>query len=135
MEAVGVVFSLVIGTVVVVMALREVLRRDGAADVGEAVDSVEHVQLRRLAEARISSLSYGAIRLAEKEHAAAGTYRGDAAPAREFWRRFAAASASVEGDPAAALDDMRNLPGLLEEALAAGEGVAADDAIQSEGGR
>ena len=137
MAGVGVIFSLVVGTVVVVVALRVVACRDGWADVGEAVDSVEHAYLRRLAEARILSLSFGAIRLAGKERGAPGTSRGDPAPAREFWCRFAAASASVERDPAAALDEMRDLPGLLAEALGAAEGevVAAENAAQSEGGR
>jgi hypothetical protein len=117
MEGVGVVVSLVVGLLLVVLMLWVFVRRDGWADVEASEDSVEHAHLRRVAEAGISSLSPGAIRLAERERGDAGTACGDAAPAREFWRRFAAASASVERDPAAALEELRGLPSLLEEAL------------------
>ena len=118
--------SLVAGLVLVVLMLWVFVRRDGWADAEESADSVEHVHLRRTAEAGISSLSPGAIRLAEKERAGDGISPADAAPAREFWRRFAAASASVEGDTAAAIEELRGLPGLMEEALrGAGRGAAA----------
>src|SRR4028119_1114742 len=60
-------------------------RRDRWADVEESADSVEHAHLRRVAEAGISSLSPGAIRLAEKERGGAGASCGDPALAREFW--------------------------------------------------
>ena len=109
--------SLVAGLVIVVVMLWVFVRRDGWADAEEAADSVEHAYLRRVAEAGISSLSPGAIRLAEKERGCDGISREDTAPAREFWRRFAAASASVERDPAAAIEELRELPELLEEAL------------------
>jgi hypothetical protein len=91
--------------------------------------------LRRVAEAGISSLSPGAIRLAEKERRGDGILCGDPAPAREFWRRFAAASASVERDPAAALEELRVLPGLLEEALGGAEPSAAKSRARKEDGR
>ena len=136
MEGIGVVVSLVVGTVVVVMVLGIIVRRDGWADLGEREDSVEHAYLRRVAEARLSSLSSGAIRLAQKERGACAS-RDDSAAAREFWRRFAAASASVEKDPAAALEGMRDLPGLLDEALREAErrAVATGGAPRREDGR
>ena len=115
------VVSLLVGMVVVVLVLWVFLSRDGYADVEESSDSVEHAHLRRVAEAGISSLASGAIRLAEKEREGGGTSSRDHAPAREFWRRFAGASASVERDPAGALRELRGLPGLLEEALRAVE--------------
>ena len=93
MEGVGVVVSLLVGMVVVVLVLWVFLSRDGYADVEESSDSVEHAHLRRVAEAGISSLASGAIRLAEKEREGGGTSSRDHAPAREFWRRFAGASA------------------------------------------
>ena len=105
------------GLVIVVVMLWVFVRRDGWADAEEAADSVEHAHLRRVAEAGISSLSPGAIRLAEKERGCGGISHAETAPAREFWRRFAAASASVERDPAGAIEELRELPGLLEEAL------------------
>ena len=116
----------------VVFALWVFVGRDGSADAGESSDSVEHAHLRRMAEAGISSLAPGAIRLAEKERAGGATHSGG--PAREFWRRFAAASAASERDPAAALDELRVLRGLLEEALrgAEREAVAAEDATRRE---
>ena len=131
------VVSLVVGTVVVVMVLGIIVRRDGWVGVGEREDSVEHAYLRRVAEARLSSLSSGAIRLAEKERGARDAPRVDPASAREFWRRFAAASASVEKHPAAALDEMRDLPGLLDETLRAAERRAftTGDAPRREDGR
>ena len=113
--------SLVAGLVIVVVVLRVFVRRDGWADAEEAKDSVEHAYLRRVAEAGISSLSPGAIRLAERERRGDGILCGDPAPAREFWRRFAAALASVERDPAGALEELRILPDLLEEALGGAE--------------
>ncbi len=116
-EGVGVVVSLVAGLVLVVVMLWIFVRRDGWADAEEAADSVEHAHLRRVAEAGISSLSPGAIRLAEKERSRGGISHRETAPAREFWRRFAAASASVERDPAAAIEELRDLPSLLEETL------------------
>jgi hypothetical protein len=128
-ESVGVAVSLVVGLVLVALMLRAFVRRDGWADVEEAADSVEHAHLRRVAEAGISSLSPGAIRLAEKERRGDGILCGDPAPAREFWRRFAAASASVERDPAAALEELRILPGLLEEAL----GGAGPEVVPAKG--
>jgi hypothetical protein len=134
-ESVGVAVSLVVGLVLVALMLRAFVRRDGWADVEEAADSVEHAHLRRVAEAGISSLSPGAIRLAEKERQGDGIFCGDMAPAREFWRRFAAASASVERDPAAALEELRVLPGLLEEALGGAEPSAAKSRARKEDGR
>jgi hypothetical protein len=132
-EGVGVVVSLVVGLVLVGLMLRGFVRRDGWADVEESADTVEHAHLRRVAEAGISSLSPGAIRLAEMEREGEGA----SASAREFWRRFAAASASVERDPAAALEELRILPGLLEEALggAGPEAVAARGKSRREDGR
>ena len=137
MEGVGVVVSLVVGLVIVALMLRVFVRRDGWADVEESADSVEHAHLRRVAEAGISSLSPGAIRLAEKERRGDGIFCGDPAPAREFWRRFAAASAAVERDPAAALEELRILPSLLEEALGGAglEAVAARGESRREDGR
>ena len=131
------VVSLVVGLVLVALMLRVFVRRDGWADAEESTDSVEHAYLRRVAEAGISSLSPGAIRLAERERGDEGASRGASASAREFWRRFAAASASVERDPAAALEDLRGLPGLLEEALggAGQEAVAARGEFRREDGR
>jgi hypothetical protein len=126
------VVALLAGIGIVVFALWVFVGRDGSADVEESSDSVEHVHLRRMAEAGISSLAPGAIRLAEKERT--GGAPQSEGPAREFWRRFAAASAATEGDPAAALDELRVLPGLLEEALceAEREPVAAEDAPRRE---
>jgi hypothetical protein len=134
-EGVGVLVSLVVGLVLVALILRIFVRRDGWADAEESTDSVEHAYLRRVAEAGISSLSPGAIQLAEMERKHDGASRG--ASAREFWRRFAAASASVERDPAAALEELRILPGLLEEALGAAgpEAVAARGESRREDGR
>jgi len=134
-ESVGVAVSLVVGLMLVALMLRAFVRRDGWADVEEAADSVEHAHLRRVAEAGILSLSPGAIRLAEKERRGDGILCGDMAPAREFWRRFAAASASVERDPAAALEELRVLPGLLEEALGGAEPSAAKSRARKEDGR
>ena len=126
-----------LGLLLVVLMLWVFVRRDGWADVEESADSVEHAHLRRVAEAGISSLSPGAIRLAEKERGGGGVSRADAAPAREFWRRFAAASASVERDPAGAIEELRGLPGLLEEALrgADREAGAAEGTHRREEGR
>ena len=135
MESVGVAVSLVVGLVLVALMLRAFVGRDGWADVEESADSVEHAHLRRVAEAEISSLSPGAIRLAEKERRGDGIFFGDPAPAREFWRRFAAASASVERDPVAALEELRILPGLLEEALGGAEPGAAKGRSRKEDGR
>ena len=129
MEGLGVVVSLVAGLVLVALMLWVFVRRDGWADVEESADSVEHAHLRRVAEAGLSSLSPGAIRLAEKERGGDGTSCKDPAPAREFWRRFAAASASVERDPAAALEELRGLPVLLEEAL----GGAGREVVSAKG--
>jgi len=132
-----VVVSLMVGLMLVVLMLWVFVRRDGWADVEESVDSVEHAHLRRVAEAGLSSLSPGAIRLAERERGDDGTSRVDPAPAREFWRRFAAASASVERDPAAALEELRVLPDLLGEALGEAEWktVLANDMPRREDGR
>ena len=123
MEGVGVVVSLVVGLVLVALMLRVFVRRDGWADAEESTDSVEHAHLRRVAEAGISSLSPGAIRLAEREREDDGASRG--------------ASASVERDPAAALEELRILPGLLEEALGGAglEAVAARGGSRREDGR
>ena len=131
------VVSLVVGLVLVVLMLWVFVRRDGWADGEESADSVEHAHLRRVAEAGISSLSPGAMRLAEKERGGDGIPRGDNATAREFWRRFAAASASAERDPAAAIEELRGLPGLLEEALrgADREAGAAEGTQRREEGR
>lgn len=113
------------GIGVVVFALWVFVGREGHADVEESSDSVEHAHLQRMAEAGVSSLAPGAIRLSELERADGATHPGGAA--REFWRRFAVASAAVERDPAAALGELRVLPGLLEEALR-GAGRAAIEA-------
>ncbi len=129
MEGVGVVVSLVVGLVLVALLLRIFVRRGGWADAEESTDSVEHAYLRRVAEAGISSLSPGAIQLAEMEREGHGDSRAGPTSAREFWRRFAVASASVERDPAAALEELRILPGLLEEAL----GGAGPDANAARG--
>ncbi len=131
------VVSLVLGLLSVILMLWVFLRRDGWADVEESADGVEHAHLRRVAEAGISSLSPGAIRLAEKERRGDGISCGDPALAREFWRRFVAASASVESDPAASLAQLRGLPDLLEEALggAGHEASAARCAPRREEGR
>ena len=109
------VVALVVGLVLVALMLRIFVRRDGWADAEESTDSVEHAYLRRVAEAGISSLSPGAIQLAEMEREGHGDSRGASASVREFWRRFAAASGSLSTD--AALEELRVLPGLLEEAL------------------
>jgi hypothetical protein len=136
-EGIGVVVSLVMGLVLVALMLRAFVRRDGWADAEEFTDSVEHAHLQRVAEAGISSLSPGAIRLAEWERKEDGPSRGASASAREFWRRFAAASASVERDPAAALEELRILPNLLEKASgnAGLEAVAARGESRREDGR
>ena len=126
---------MVVGLVLVALMLRAFTRRDGWADVEESADSVEHAHLRRVAEAGISSLSPGAIRLAEMERGGDGVSYEDPTPAREFWRRFAAASASVERDPAGALEELRILPGLLEEALGGAEPGAAKGRSRREDGR
>ena len=129
--------SLVAGFLLVVFVLWVFVRRDGWADAEESADSVEHAHLRRVAEAGISSVSPGAIRLAEKERGGGGFSCGDPTPAREFWRRFAAASASLERDPAAAIEELRGLPGLLEGALRGleREAVAAKGKSRREDGR
>ena len=128
--------SLVLGLLLVFLMLWVFVRRDGWADAEESADSVEHAHLRRVAEAGLSSLSPGAIRLAEKERCCGDISPGETASAREFWRRFAAASASVERDPAAAIEELRELPGLLEMALrGAGQeaGVAGGASRREEG--
>jgi hypothetical protein len=132
LEGFAVVVLLASGIGVVIFALWVFVGRDGHADVEESSDSVEHAHLRRMAEAGISSLAPGAIRLAEKERAGGATQPDGRA--REFWRRFAAASVATEGDPAAALAELRVLPGLLEEVLreAEREAVAAEDAPRRE---
>jgi hypothetical protein len=136
-EGIAVVVLLVVGIGVVMFAIWVIVFRGGYAEAEEFPDSVEHAHLRRVAEAGISSLSPGAIRLAEKERGVHGSSCGDPAQAREFWRRFAAASSSVERDPAAALGELRGLPDLLEEALrAAGrEVVTVEDGPRREDGR
>lgn len=108
---------LLVGIGVVIFVLWIFVFRGGYEEVEEFPDSVEHAHLRRVAEARVSALCPGAIRLAERERADGAVSGGGSAPAREFWRRFAAASASVEGDPVEALREIRGLPDLLEEAL------------------
>jgi len=115
LEGVAVVVLLVAGVGVVVFALWVFVSRDGFTGTEEAPDSVEHAHLRLVAEAGISSLAPGAMRLAESERA--GGVSGTGGAAVEFWRRFAAASAGVERDPAAVLEELRELPGVLEEAL------------------
>lgn len=132
MEGFAVVVLLAAGIGVVAFALWVFVGRDAHADVEESSDSVEHVHLRRMAEAGISSSAPGAMRLAERERTSGATDPGGAA--REFWRRFAAASAAAERDPAAALDELRVLPGLLEEALRGAErgAVAVEDAPRRE---
>ena len=130
------VVLLVVGIGVVVFVLWVFVFRGGYADVEEFPDSVEHAHLRRVAEARVAALCPGALRLAERERAGGVGFRGDSASAREFWRRFAAVSASVEEDPAEALSGLRGLPGLLEEAFrgAERESYAAKDVSGKEDG-
>ncbi len=137
MEGVAVVVLMAVGVGVVTFVLWVFVFRDGYADVEEFPDSVEHAHLRRVAEMRVSDLCPGAIRLAEEERAGGEALCGDSAPAREFWRRFAAASASVEEDPIEALRVLRGLQGLLEEALrdAEGESVVAKEVPRREDGR
>lgn len=136
-EGVAVVVLMAVGVGVVTFVLWVFVFRDGYADAEEFPDSVEHAHLRRVAEARVSALCPGAIRLAEKERANGEASYGGSAPALEFWRRFAAASASVEEDPVEALRELRGLPDLLEEALrgAEGEAVMAKDVSRREDGR
>ena len=67
---------LLAGVGIVVFALWVFVGRDGSADVEESSDSLEHVHLRRMAEAGISSLAPGAIRLAEKERTGGATQSG-----------------------------------------------------------
>ncbi len=131
------VVLLVVGIGVVIFAIWVIVFRGGYAEAEEFPDSVEHAHLRRVAEARVSALCPGAIRLAEKERAGGVASHEDPTPAREFWRRFAAASASVERDPVAALRELRGLPVLLEEALRAAEREAAmtEDVTRREDGR
>lgn len=111
---------LAVGISIVVAALWVFLWRGGYAGLEEFPDSVEHEHLRRVAESRVAGLCPGAIRLAERERAD-GAAHEDSGPAREFWRRFAAASALVEEDPVAALRELRGLPDLLDEALPGAE--------------
>ena len=131
------VVLLVAGIGVVIFAIWVIVFRGGYAEAEEFPDSVEHAHLRRVAEARVSALCPGAIRLAEKERAGGVASYEDLAPAREFWRRFAAASASAERDPVAALRELRGLPDLLEEALrsAGREADMARDVPRKEDGR
>ncbi|MEJ7843885.1 MAG: hypothetical protein WKF95_19155, partial [Rubrobacter sp.] len=126
-----------VGVGVVTFVLWVFVFRDGYADAEEFPDSVEHAHLRRMAEMRVSALCPGAIRLAETERANGVTSSGDSASAREFWRRFAAASASVEEDPVESLRELRGLPGLLEEALRGveEEPVVAKEVPRREDGR
>lgn len=119
-EVVAVVV-LSVGIGVVAFALWVFLYRGGYADLEEFPDSVEHAHLRRVAEARISGLCPGAIRLAEKERTNRGASAESSGPARDFWRRFAGASAAVDEDPVAALRELRGLPDLLNEALVEAE--------------
>ncbi len=137
MEGIAVVVLLVAGIGVVVCALWVIVLRDEYAEAEEFPDSVEHAHLRRVAETRVSALCPGAIRLAEKERAGGASDGEESAPAREFWRRFAAASASVEEDPVEALRELRGLPGLLEEALrdVEGESVVVEEVPRREDGR
>ena len=110
------VVLMAVGIGVVVFATWVFVFRDGYAGGGDVPDTVEHAHLRRVAEARVSALCPGAIRLAEKERERDGAGAEDLVDGREFWRRFALASASVEEDPVAALRGLRGLPDLLEEA-------------------
>ena len=128
------VVLLVMGTGVVVFALWVVVFRGGYAEA-ELPDSVEDAHLRRVAEARVSALCPGAIRLAERERAGGGAASEELASAREFWRRFAAVS--VERDPVVALRELRGLPELLEEAIreADREAAMAKDVPRREDGR
>ncbi len=133
-EVVAVVV-LSVGVGVVAFALWVFLWRGGYANLDEFPDSVEHAHLRKVAGVRVAGLCPGAIRLAEKERAAGGAAAECSGRAREFWRRFAAASAAVEGDPVAALRELRGLPELLEEALRGVERKtgAAKDVPEREG--
>jgi hypothetical protein len=131
-EGAGVVFLLVVGIGVVVFVLWVVAFHGGYAGVEEFPDSVEHVHLRRVAEGRVAALCPGAIRLSEMEKVG----RADTARAREFWRRFAAASASVERDPVVALRELRGLEVVLGDALGGAErgtGVASGSPGREEG--
>lgn len=106
---------LLMGIGVVLLVYWVFVFRGGYADLEEVSDSVEHVYLRRVAEARLAELSGGAILLGLKERGA--PVGGPSGEAREFWRRFARAAALVEEDPVLALREMRALPALLDGAL------------------
>lgn len=125
------------GIGVVAFALWVFLGCGGYADLEEFPDSVEHAHLRRVAEARIAGLCPGAIGLAEKERANGGASTESSGRAREFWRRFAAASAAVDEDPVAALRELRGLPDLLNRALVEAEHEAgpAKGVAQGDGAR
>lgn len=112
---------LVVGIGVVAFVLWVFFWRGGYADFEEFPDSVEHAHLRRVAEARVAGLCPGAIRLAEMERVGGGASAEGPGPGREFWRRFAGASAAVEEDPVAALRELRGLPDLLNRALVEAE--------------
>ena len=137
MEGIVVVVLLILGIGAVVFALWVFILRDEYADAEEFPDTVEHVHLRRVSEARISALCPGAIQLAERERAGGMASCGGSVAAREFWSRFAAASELVERDPVLALRELRGLPDLLEEALRAAEreAVTAEDVSRREDGR
>ena len=126
---------LAVGIGVVAFALWVFLYRGGYADLEEFPDSVEHAHLRRVAEARVAGLCPGAIRLAERERKDGGASTESSGPAREFWRRFAGASAAVDEDPVAALRELRGLPDLLNEALVEAEQTVepAKGVVQKDG--
>lgn len=128
-----VVVSLVAGTVGVIWVLGMFLSDRRYARAPKPSDSVEYAYLRRRAEARFSVLAPGAMSLAEKERESGGApgCSPENGAAREFWRRFAGASGLVEEDPAAALEELRLLPSLLERALA---DVGKDRATKGEPG-
>lgn len=105
------------GTVVVVVVLGAFLFGGRFAGPPRTLSGEEFEELRRRAEARISALAPGAILLSEKERAAGPGATGRNPEAGEFWRRFGGASGLIEEDPAAALQELRNLPALLGRAL------------------
>ena len=105
---------MMVGIGVVVFVLWVFVFRGGYADFEEFPDTVEHAHLRQVAEARLAELSRGAIVLARKER---GVPSGGSEAAGEFWRRFATLSVLVESDPVAAVRELREVSGLLHEAL------------------
>lgn len=92
------------------------------------VSPVEFERFKREAEAGISDLAPRAMLLAEKERALGHVWDERSRRASgEFWRRFAVASASIEEDPLAALEELRALPALAERAISDLERAAQNE--------